>query len=141
MRALTLSVLVVADDRDYAHATATLLRLSGYHVAAARTGEDALFQAAEQAPDVVLLDLALPDVDGYELAERLRGLCAAKPPFVVAISAFGRDEGRVRPSKAGIDLYMVKPVAPAALLRVLGQFEVAADVSGRADAKRTVLPD
>src|SRR5262245_15128909 len=128
MRAPILSVLVVDDDPDYVTTTTALLRLSGYQTAAARSGPDALRRVMEQPPDVVLLDLSMPGMDGYELVRRLREVCITKPPLFVAVSGYGRDEDRARSLRAGIDLHLLKPVRPADLLRVLDQFEMMAGV-------------
>src|SRR5947209_9150311 len=88
-----LSVLVVEDDADAAATYAAILGLSGHRPRVARDGGEALRRAAEDPPDVVLLDIALPGLDGYRVAERLRGDCA-KPPFIVAVSGYGADGDR-----------------------------------------------
>ena len=123
---MRVSVLVVDDDPDYVSTTTALLRLSGFRAAGAGSGADALCRATEQAPDVILLDLSMPDMDGYELADRLRKSRAEKPPYFVAVSGYGRDEDKARSSRAGFDLHLVKPVLPADLISVLAKFESAA---------------
>ena len=115
----TLSVLVVDDDPDCAYTTAALLRRLGHAANVALSGAEALRLATDLAPDVVLLDLAMPGMDGYALAEGLRLVCVGKQPFLVAVSGYCRDEDRLKASRAGIDLFLVKPVAPADLFRLL----------------------
>src|SRR5262245_39107367 len=119
MRASALSVLVVDDDPDYVDTTAALLRCSGYNVAVARSGQEAIAKAAALGPDVVLLELAMPGTRGYALAEGLRLICVGKQPLLVAVSGYGRAEDEQASREAGIDLHLVKPVEPAALSRLL----------------------
>ena len=117
-----LSVLVVEDNDDTAQSTASLLSLYGYAARVADCGDEALRLAAIDPPDVVLLDLRMPGMTGWEVAERLRTLDVGKPPLVVAISGCDRDEDRRRSTRAGIDLHLVKPVEPAVLIGLLKRF-------------------
>jgi DNA-binding response OmpR family regulator len=117
-----LSVLVVEDEEDAGESLAVLLQMSGYEVWLVRTGAEALRAAAQVPPDVVLLDLGLPDSDGCEVARRLRDGAVGRRPLLVAVTGYGRDEDRHRAEAAGIDLYLVKPADPRALLAVLGRF-------------------
>lgn len=114
-----LSVLIVDDQEDAALSTAELLLLCGHTVRVARCGSDALREAATAPPDVVLLDLRLPDMDGWAVAERLRAQVVGKPPLVVAVSGYGGETHRRRSEAAGINMHLVKPVEPAALLGLL----------------------
>jgi two-component system CheB/CheR fusion protein len=92
----------------------------GHDVAYAADGRSALAEAGSRPPDVVLLDIGLPDMDGYEVADRLSQCRGPKPPFIIALSGYEYD-GRRR-GAAGIDLYLVKPVDPADLVSLLGRF-------------------
>jgi CheY-like chemotaxis protein len=92
----------------------------GHEVHFAADGTGALAQACSRLPDVVLLDIGLPDLDGYEVARRLRATPGPKPRFIIALSGQECDEGRRQ--AAGIDLYLAKPVEPEDLRRVLGPF-------------------
>jgi CheY-like chemotaxis protein len=116
-------VLVVDDNQAAARSAATLLRPYGYAVDVALNGEEALRQAARFAPDVVLLDLTMPGMDGCEVAKRLVAPSRGKPPFVVAVTGRGGEEERGQALAAGIDLHLVKPVSLSDLLRVLGNFQ------------------
>jgi two-component system, OmpR family, response regulator len=118
-----LSVLVVEDNPDTLTTTARLVQLSGYAVAAATTGEEALRAVAEHDPDVVLLDLGLPGMDGYDLAKRLRLRAASKRPLLVAVTGYGKDEDKARAAAAGIDLHLTKPADPRMLLGVLHRMQ------------------
>ena len=113
-----LRVLVVEDYADAATTTAEMLRLDGHHVRVAADGPRALQAASAEEPDVVLLELGLPGMDGYTLARRLAAVCRRKP-YLIAVSGFGGAEFRRRSRKAGIDLYLVKPADPEQLLAIL----------------------
>jgi DNA-binding response OmpR family regulator len=126
------SVLVVEDYRDAADSLAILLRLSGFPVTVARDGESALDTARAATPDVVLLDIGLPRMTGWEVATRLRDQCHGKQPYVIAVTGRGTDRDRFRSADAGIDLHLVKPVEPAVLVGVLEQVQHAL-TPGRAD--------
>jgi CheY-like chemotaxis protein len=120
-----LSVLVVEDHADTAQSTADLLVLYGHRVRVARCGEDAVRAAAAEAPDVVLLDLGLPGMDGWQVARRLRARPRGKQPVVVAVSGYDGAEDRVRSADAGVDLHLAKPVEPAVLVGMLRRFREA----------------
>ena len=103
-----------------AETTTVLLQLDGHEVAAASDLESALQAAARLRPQVVLLDLALPQCDGYEVMRQLRALpeLPADAKFV-AVSGFGRPEDFERTAEAGFERLMVKPVDPEELGRLL----------------------
>ena len=117
----SLDVLVVEDRPDTAWSTAAVLALYGHRVTVAGSGAAALNLAAAD-PDVVLLDLGLPGMGGWEVARRLRGRAGGRPPLIVAITGYGTDADRRRSAEAGIDLHLVKPVDPAVLAGVLARF-------------------
>jgi two-component system, OmpR family, response regulator len=118
-----LSILVVEDEEDGANSLAELLGLFGYRVAVARTGTAALLAAEMDRPDVVLLDIRLPDIDGWEVARRMRDTATGGPqPVVVAITGSSTEADQWRSVDAGIDLHWVKPADPATLLATLARF-------------------
>ena len=128
-----LRILVVDDHRDTADALAWLLRRSlGHEAIAVYDGPSALKAAEDHVPDVILQDLGLPGMDGYEIARRLRRSCAAKEPLLVAITAHPKPEAARLAEDAGFDRLLVKPLALAALQEVLGS---AASRRGRAAVK------
>jgi CheY-like chemotaxis protein/anti-sigma regulatory factor (Ser/Thr protein kinase) len=108
-------ILVVDDSRDGAETMAELLRVWGHVVEVAFDGPSAVKLATEHTPDVVLLDIALPGLDGYQVAERLRGQPAGARMRLVAITGFGQPEDRERARAAGFDEHVTKPVAPGRL--------------------------
>jgi CheY-like chemotaxis protein len=117
-----LSVLVVDDDPDTADTLADFLNLTGHRARAAHGGVVAQRLAAAEWPDVVVLDLAMPGVDGWELAHRLHPPPPAPRPFLIAVTGFSGPDARERAREAGIDLFLVKPVPLDALERVLQRF-------------------
>jgi CheY-like chemotaxis protein len=110
-------VLVIDDHDDAAELTAELLRHHGYEVAVAHGGHEALELASSFTPDVALLDIALPDMDGYELARRLRPTLTSCR--FVALTGFVGTDVRTRAAEAGCALHLVKPVRIADLLAAL----------------------
>ena len=120
-----LSVLVVDDDADTARSTAQVLSLAGHAPRVALDGEAALVTAADDPPDVVLLDIMMPGLDGCELSRRLREGRAGRPPLVVAVTGCGAEADRARAADAGVHLYLVKPVDPAVLVGMMKRFREA----------------
>ncbi|HYH63884.1 MAG TPA: response regulator [Urbifossiella sp.] len=121
----TLSVLVVDDHRDTAASTAELCRLFGYAVRYAVCADDAVALAVAHPPDVILLDLMMPRVDGFELSRRLAAAGNGRPPVLVAHTGCETDGDRAASRAAGFHLHLVKPVAPATLSGVLRRFQEA----------------
>ena len=114
-----LRVLVVDDCPDTRMTLRLLLALWGHDVREAADGPAALEAAARFRPHVVLLDLVLPGLDGFEVARRLRKLPGLSDVLLVAVTAYGSEEDRRRGREAGFDHYLVKPVEVRDLRRVL----------------------
>jgi signal transduction histidine kinase len=114
-----LKVLVVDDNVDAAQMLATLLAMNGYEVAIAYDGKGALASALQAPPDVALLDIGLPDIDGHELARRLRAMPETTQAVLVALTGYGQAEDQKRAYKAGFDHHMAKPADLAKLLELL----------------------
>jgi CheY-like chemotaxis protein len=108
-------VLVVDDDADTADSLVLLLTLWGCRAAAAYDGRTGAGQALASRPDVVVLDLGLPGLDGYEVARRLRVAPGLEKVRLIAVSGFGGDEDRARSREAGFDYHLLKPVEPDVL--------------------------
>jgi CheY-like chemotaxis protein len=108
-------ILVVDDNVDAAESLALLLRLNGHEVRTAHDGPAALEADATFQPDVVLLDIGLPGMDGYGVARRLREQPRDKRLTIIAATGYGRDEDRFRSKEAGFDHHLVKPVDPSLL--------------------------
>jgi signal transduction histidine kinase/CheY-like chemotaxis protein len=114
-------LLIVDDNQDSARSQAKMLRLLGHEVEVAFEGGEALRQVAAFRPDVVLLDLGLPGIDGYEVARRIRAMPEGREVLLVAQTGWGQDEDRRRTAAAGFDAHLVKPVELDALLRLLDE--------------------
>jgi CheY-like chemotaxis protein len=118
-----LRILVVEDHEDTANTLAMLLRLYGYQVEVAADAQTAWRAAQDREPDVVLLDLGLPKVDGWWVAKQIRNQSNAKRPFLIAMTGYGRRTDLERSHEMGIDLHLVKPVEPDTLRQVLRRFQ------------------
>jgi PAS domain S-box-containing protein len=114
-------ILVVDDNADAAEGVAMLLEVFGYCVMVAVDGPQALEAARTQPPDVMLVDIGLPGMDGYEVARRVRAIPELSGVVLVALTGFGLDEDRRRARDAGFDHHLTKPVAPAVLRSVIAQ--------------------
>jgi len=112
-------ILVVDDNADSALSLALILSMMGHDTRTAHDGEAALITAEAFRPQVVLLDIGLPKLNGYEVAQRIRQQVWGVAMFLIAVTGWGQDEDRQRAEDAGMNLHMVKPMDPAALERVL----------------------
>jgi CheY-like chemotaxis protein len=114
-------ILVVDDNRDSAESLALLLSLDGHEIRTAHDGEAAVREAAAWRPDVVLLDIGLPLLNGYDAGRRIRDLPDGKGMTVIALTGWGQDEDLQRSKDAGFDAHLVKPVDPDALQALLAR--------------------
>ncbi|HXG04329.1 MAG TPA: response regulator [Candidatus Binatia bacterium] len=113
-----LDILLVEDNADARTTLQMLLELEGHRVRAAETGAEAL-QRATPPLDVALIDIGLPDVDGYDVARRIRATPHGKSAYLIALTGYGQAEDRRRAEEAGFDTHLVKPVDPEALVSLL----------------------
>ncbi|HEY7159210.1 MAG TPA: response regulator [Gemmataceae bacterium] len=118
-----LHILVVDDCTDVAATMALFLRFCGHHVELAYDGSSALDRARADKPDVVLLDIALPDMSGHDVARQLREQLFDKPLLILAVTGYGREADRRLSEESGIDMHLVKPVEPLELKKILSRFE------------------
>jgi CheY-like chemotaxis protein len=112
-------ILVVDDNHDSALSLAMMLSIMGHDTRTAHDGESAVQTAETFLPDVVLLDIGLPKLNGYEVAQRIREKPWGESMYLIAVTGWGQDEDRQRSSEVGLNLHMVKPVEPSALEKVL----------------------
>ena len=108
---VSLRILVVDDNRDAAESCAALLGLAGHEVRIAFNATQALDLAVTYRPDVLLLDIGLPDMNGYQLAEKIRAMPWARTAVFVAVSGWGQGDDKRRAFEAGFDHHLTKPVA------------------------------
>ncbi|MES2888353.1 MAG: ATP-binding protein [Pseudomonadota bacterium] len=126
VRALATRVLVVEDNRDGRETLVELLQILGYQVAAAADGLQGVSVANSFQPQIVLLDLGLPGIDGHEVARRLRADPGHARTSIVALTGWGTDRDRARTQAAGFDAHLTKPVALDTLQQMLGEMSLAA---------------
>ncbi|HEX5030109.1 MAG TPA: ATP-binding protein [Candidatus Eisenbacteria bacterium] len=119
-------VLVVEDDSDSAQSLAMLLQVWGHQVEIALDGHQALDAARSFEPEIVLLDIGIPGLDGYEVAERLRSEHGAELKLI-ALTGYGREDDRQRSRDAGFDRHLVKPLEPPRLREMLASFDFGPD--------------
>jgi CheY-like chemotaxis protein len=115
----TRRVLVADDNEDAGESLAMLLRLDGHEVEVANNGTDALALFDRMIPDVVILDIGMPGLSGYEVARRIRGRDAGRAVMLIAVTGWGQEADKARASEAGFDHHYTKPVEPDALSALL----------------------
>ncbi len=126
------------DNRDAVDSLAIILELSGYEVLVAHTGREALELGMSQRPDAVILDIGMPDINGYDVARRIRAESWGRGAFLLAITGWGQSNDKERARMAGFDLHFTKPVDVDEIEHSLRNFlgRRGAD-TGRRPARRT----
>jgi CheY-like chemotaxis protein len=119
------SILIVDDNADAARTLALYLQAHGHQVQVAFDGAQALGLARNSAPRVLLLDIGLPDMDGYALARHLREMPSTRDCVYIALTGYGCPEDRERSRKAGFDHHLTKPVNALELAALIGALEPA----------------
>jgi PAS domain S-box-containing protein len=114
-------ILVVDDNVDAACSLEMLLKSLGHETRVVNDGAEALRVAPEYRPSIVLLDIGMPGLDGYEVARRLRAMDGGEALRIVAVTGWGQDTDREKSREAGFDVHLVKPVEPRELVRVLDE--------------------
>lgn len=114
-------ILIADDNRDSADSLALLLGLHGNEVRTAYDGVETLDVASEFLPDVVLLDIGMPKLNGHEVAKRIREQPWGRSIALIAVTGWGQQEDRRRTSEVGFDHHLVKPIDPEALARMIAQ--------------------
>jgi PAS domain S-box-containing protein len=118
-------ILVVDDNRDATETLTLLLQLTGHQTFSAYDGASALAAAETFRPDLVMLDIGLPEMNGYEVARRVRAQPWGKDILLIALTGWGQEEDRRRSREAGFDAHIVKPVDHAQLVDLLTEFDPA----------------
>lgn len=128
-------VLVVDDNRDAAEMVATVLEMEGHETRAVNDGAQALDCVEQYRPHVVVLDIGLPGIDGYEVARRLRRLPAAREALLIALTGYGQNTDQARARQAGFDHHLVKPADMAVVLSLIDEW------AGRSEDVITALDE
>jgi CheY-like chemotaxis protein len=112
-------ILVVDDNADAAALLAVLLRLEGHEVQTAANGGEAVDIAEQFRPEIVIMDLDMPGIDGLEASRRIRARPWGKTVLIAALTGWGRESDRLRAREAGVDLHFLKPVDTEQLMEAL----------------------
>jgi signal transduction histidine kinase len=127
-----LDILLVEDNDDTRDLVAALLETRGHRVQCAADGLEGVSMAIEHKPDVALIDIGLPEMSGYEVAQRVRESIGNAAPFLVAVTGYGSPDDQARATKAGFDAHIVKPIDSKALFNLLAHAGAArAEHAGR----------
>jgi CheY-like chemotaxis protein len=118
-------VLIVDDLKDSANTLAMLLKRMGHEVETAYDGEEAIAAAASFRPEVVLLDIGLPKLNGYDACRRMRAQPWGKDMLLIALTGWGQEEDRQRTREAGFDHHLTKPIGTSVLLKTVAEVQVA----------------
>jgi signal transduction histidine kinase len=113
------NILIADDNQDALESLALMLRLEGHEVHCASDGEEALALAGLRKPEIVVLDVGMPKLDGCEVARRIRAESWGRSAVLVALTGWGQDADRRRSREAGFDMHLVKPVDPATICDML----------------------
>jgi CheY-like chemotaxis protein len=124
--AVPLRILVVDDNVDSAEMLDVMLRLYGHEVRMAHDGVAAIKAAQEFKPQIILCDIGLPGMSGYDVASKLRAISQFEHTRLIALSGYGQDEDRLRSRNAGFDYHITKPVEPEELTALLASINVSA---------------
>jgi CheY-like chemotaxis protein len=116
-----LRILLAEDNADSAESMAHVLRAAGHSVRVVADGVQAVTAALQDPPDVVLLDIGLPLLDGWEVARRIHQGLGERPCALIAISGYSQPDDQVQSRQAGIHLHLAKPVDPEKLQTLLSQ--------------------
>ncbi len=119
-----LRILVVDDNRDAAESLAMLLKIMGNNVRTASDGEKGVQAAGEFRPHVVLLDIGLPRLNGFEACRLIRQQAGSQHTVLIAVTGWGAEEDRRQSREAGFDYHMVKPVDPTSLMKLLADLSI-----------------
>jgi CheY-like chemotaxis protein len=122
-------VLVIEDNQDARQMLRAVLRMDGHEVREAKDGASGLTVAAEENPEVVVVDIGLPDIDGYEVARRLRAGAGGRTMALIALTGYGGDEEEGRARAAGFDAHLVKPVSVERLAQVIAEIAASSRVA------------
>jgi CheY-like chemotaxis protein len=116
--------LLIADDNDdAAESLAMLLRMEGHAVVVVGNGRDALAAVNELRPSVVVLDIGMPDISGYEVARQLRQMPVGKSLTLIAVTGWGQQRDKLRAREAGFDHHFTKPIDPNILLELVSRVD------------------
>jgi CheY-like chemotaxis protein len=112
-------ILVADDNEDSALSMAMMLKIMGNDVRMARDGVEAVEAAKEFRPEMILLDIGMPRMNGYDACRRIREMDFGRDVIIVALTGWGQDEDKRRSKEAGFDRHLIKPIDPEAIEKLL----------------------
>jgi CheY-like chemotaxis protein len=115
-------VLIADDNRDAADSMGLLLELSGHEAIIAHSGSEALALGRQHLPEVIILDIGMPDMNGYDVARAARGEPWGRAAFMLALTGWGQADDKERARAAGFDRHLTKPVDPDFVERLLQEY-------------------
>ena len=115
-------ILVIEDEEDNRRIMRDLLTSAGYEVIEAVTGEEGVTAAKTHCPELILMDIQLPDIDGYETTRRIKAIPVLGPIPIIAVTSYALSGDDVKAFEAGCDAYVTKPFSPRALLTKIREF-------------------
>jgi len=118
----TKTILIIEDNEDNLVVYRTILEHVGYNVIEARDGEEGIRRATREHPDLILMDISIPKVDGWEATRRIKSDASTRSIPVIALTAHALEEDRERAREAGCDGYLAKPVEPRRVVEEVGRF-------------------
>ena len=118
----TKTVLLVEDNEDNLVVYRTILEHVGYKVIEARDGEEGVLQARQHRPDLILMDISIPKIDGWEATQRLKSDANTREIPIIALTAHALEEDRQKAVQAGCDGYLAKPVEPRRVVQEVERF-------------------
>lgn len=116
------TVLLVEDNEDNLVVYRTILEHVGFAVIEARDGEEGISRAHSELPDIILMDISIPKLDGWEATERLKGDTSTAGIPIIALTAHALEEDRMKAMRAGCDGYLAKPVEPRRVVQEVERF-------------------
>ncbi len=116
------TVLLVEDNEDNRIVYSTILRHFGYHVTEALNGEEGIAKARAERPDLILMDISIPKMDGWEATQRLKADDTTKMIPIIALTAHALEEDRQKATQVGCDGYLAKPVEPRRVVQEVEKF-------------------
>ncbi|HSD50642.1 MAG TPA: response regulator [Candidatus Methylomirabilis sp.] len=119
---MTARILAIEDHEDNRRILRDLLRSAGYEVIEAVTGQEGITLAESSCPDLILMDIQLPDVDGYEATRRIKANPALRAIPIIAVTSYALSGDDVKALQAGCDAYVTKPYSPRALLAKIREY-------------------
>jgi two-component system, cell cycle response regulator DivK len=122
MNDTTKTVLLVEDNEDNLVVYRTILEHVGYNVLEARDGEEGVSRARQEQPDLILMDISIPKIDGWEATQRLKADPATRNIPIIALTAHALEEDRQKAAQAGCDGYLAKPVEPRRVVQEVERF-------------------